>query len=163
MSGPFKRLIACTLALAVLACSQDTGQNAVYVVVEPERAEQFLELMASISKENGLTPERGTAIHSPGKALNVLEARGRGLTLWLQNMPLSGEESRILCGEHDAPYPDPAQFYFYVEPRLIGGSQKSANDTAQLIADRLTSLGYLVKPSAVVCGRAALSSQQLAQ
>lgn len=154
--------IVCAL-LSAAGCTRITGQTAVYVVVDPEHADQFLALMASMSEENGLTAHTGEARYSSGKTLHVIEARGGGLTFWLQNMPLSGQEDVDLCGAYPGGYPDPAQYFFYVEPGFFRGDQESADAVVTRLAARLKSLGYEVRSKPAVCGRAALASRRAAQ
>lgn len=151
-----RALICAALACVVASCSRLTGQNAVYVVVEPQRSEEFLKAIASFSRENGMTPHSREVLHSQGLVLHTLEASGSGVTLWLANVPLSGKEDPQLCGHHDRPYPDPSQFSFYVEPRFFWVTQEEADGVLERIVGALKPLGYDVRSEPAVCGSAAL-------
>jgi len=112
--------------------------------------------MGSLSNDNGLTPHFGEVTYSSQPPLHVLEASGWSVSLWLANVPLSGKEDPLSCGYHDKPYPDPAQFLFYAEPRFFWVAQGSADAVQTRIVESLKSLGYDVRPDPVVCGSLAL-------
>jgi hypothetical protein len=151
-----RALLSCALACAASACARIEGDNSVYIVVNPQETERFLETMGSLSRENDLDTDFAEATHSPGLVLHLLRARGRSVTLRLANVPLSGKESPLLCGNHLLPYPDPAQFRLYTEPRFRWNSRERADSVQEGIVDRLRSEGYDIRSEPAVCGRAAL-------
>lgn len=148
-------LIATSLGVAG-GCARTGERAAQYVATRSEQAQKFLGDVGVLSKDSGLSPQLRSAIHSPGNVQYVLEAKGRGLRLWLQNMPLSGQEDPILCGPSGGPRPDPAQFIFYVEPRYPWISQERAEAMQAHIVESLRRLGYDVKAKPLPCGNAIL-------
>ena len=155
-----RAFVLTTVACAMASCTYVTGQNAAYVIMDPQRSDQFLKVMERLSRENGLTPNPGEATHSPGVVLHVLEASGWSLTLWLENVPLSGQEDPRLCGPRSgSPYPDPAQFFFYIEPRFVWNSQEHADEVQGRIVETLKAEGYDVRAKPALCGSYALQTQ----
>lgn len=153
----------CVIALTCIltACSQTTGHNAAYIVLEPERSPQLLESMGALANDNGLTPHFNKAIHPQGFVLDLLEGSGWTVTLWFQNVPLSGKEEPTTCGYHNRPYPDPAQFLFYVEPRFFWVSQRDADSVQAAIVERLKALGYKVQTEPLLCGAIGVGRRQV--
>ncbi len=149
-----RALFFCLLAGTGTACTQTTGQNAVYIVVPPARAAQFLDSIDSLSTANGLTPHFGQVKQPQGFTLHLLEASGWRVTLWLRNVPLSGDEDPR-CGYHGVPYPDPAQFLMYAEPRFFWVGQETANAMQGKLVEGLKTLGYTVRSQPAVCGNLA--------
>jgi hypothetical protein len=85
-------LVLATVAGATTSCTQVTGDNPAYVIVDPQRSDDFLKFMGRLSRDSELTPHVGETTYSAGTVLQVIEASGWGLTLWLANVPLSGKE-----------------------------------------------------------------------
>jgi hypothetical protein len=152
-------LVLATVAGATTSCTQVTGQNSAYVIVDPQRSDDFFRFMERLSRDSGLTPHFGESTYSPGIVLEVMEASGWSLTLWLANVPLSGKEDARLCGPQSNPYPDPAQFLFYVEPRFAWNSQGNADEVRRRIVESLKAEGYDVRAEPALCGRYALHTQ----
>lgn len=91
-----------------------------YVLVTPQTASTFVDNLASVARRHGLTPSVGRATDDKRHTLHVLEAKGRRMRLWSQNMPLSGHEDVAMCGRHGEAYPDPGQFIVVVKPTRQG-------------------------------------------
>jgi hypothetical protein len=140
----------------VSSCVKTTGQNSVYIVLDPREAAQFLELAGTLSERSKLTPHFGKLQESDGSTFNTLESTGRKVTLWLQNVPLSGYEDKSLCGDHARPHSDPAQFVMYVEPRFFWVGQEEADKVQAQITASLDAAGYDIRSEPAVCGNAVL-------
>ena len=62
-----------------------------YVVASQANASSFTNNLASLARRHGLTASAGQATDDKGHTLYVVEAKGRRIRLWSQNMPLSGQ------------------------------------------------------------------------
>ncbi len=146
--------ILALLCLATLAaCASGGAAFEFYVVIRPDETGKFIAAVTSIAKEDGLETAVGQTRFDAGNALRVVEGRGRGLTLWAQNTVLSGNEDPKLCGAHPEPYPDPAQFIVFTEPRFWGFStRKAAAELGEKVLSQLHHLGFDVRRAPVVCG-----------
>jgi hypothetical protein len=146
--------------LLTVACAPPRGGFTFYTVVTPEQGEKFITAVTSIAKENGLDTEVGRATSDTGSVLKVVEGRGFRLRLWAQSVPLSGHEDPTLCGLHDEPYPDPAQFIIYAQPTFLAFDDgKSAADLGKKAFSELKALGFDVRREAAICGIAALGGR----
>ena len=144
------------LSIAVLtACAGFPAVFEFYVVIKPDETEKFITAIKAIAKEDGLEAATGQAVSDTGNVLRVVESRGHGLTLWVQNATVSGKEDPTLCGVHPEPYPDPAQFIVFTEPRFFG-SKAAAIELGERVLSRLHNAGFDVSRSQVVCGAAVI-------
>jgi hypothetical protein len=89
-----------------------------YAVATSESAGHYIRDVASLVRRHGLTPNIGSTTDDKGHTLRVLEAKGRWLRLWSQNMPLSGNEDPAACGKPAEAHPDPGQFIISIDPAL---------------------------------------------
>ena len=151
--------VLATVFFAAVSCTYVTGHNAAYVIVEPHMADQFLNTMGVLSSEHGLTPHFMNSKPPQGAVTHMLEGSGWSLVLWLQNVPLSGQEDETSCGAKGGPHPDPAQFVFYVEPRSWS-TQARADEVAGKIVRSLKAGGFDVRERPVLCGLSALTTQR---
>ena len=109
----------------------------------------------AIAKEDGLETALGQVRSDTGNVLTVVEGRGHGLELWVQNEPLSGREDQRVCGVHPEPYSDPAQFVVFTVPRFFG-TNAAAKQLGERVLAQLRDLGFDVRRGPVVCGAAAI-------
>lgn len=149
-------LVASVVSVAAMtSCSQAGVTFKFYVVIKPEETEKFIDVVKEIAKENGMEAAAAKVVSDTGKVLNVVEARGHGVKLWAENIALSGKESPNICGSHFEPYPDPAQFMIFTEPRFFG-SKAAAKELGGRVLSQFQKLGFDVRQAPVVCGAAAL-------
>jgi hypothetical protein len=150
--------VSLLILLSIVALTACAGFPAVfefYVVIKPDETEKFITTIKAIAKEDGLETATGQAVSDTGNVLRVLESRGNGLTLWVQSAMVSGKEDPKLCGVHPEPYPDPAQFIVFTEPRLFG-SKAAAIELGERVFSRLHNAGFDVRRKQVVCGAAVI-------
>lgn len=152
----WRYLFLCVPVFFALSCVRTTSQDTVYIIVEPRGTEKFLDLMASLVRDNGLSPHFGQVTYSSSLVLHTLEASDWSVTLWFRNVPLSGKEDPLACGYHEKPYPDPAQFFFYVEPRFAWSSAEKPDSVTAKIVSGLKSEGYDVRAEPAPYGLVAL-------
>lgn len=122
---------------------------------KPDEATNFLEAVTAIAKEAGLETAEAQDVADTGSIMCVLEGRGHGLKLWVQSTPLSGREDPKLCGVHHEPYPDPAQFTVFTQPRFLG-SEAAAKELGERVFSQLKKSGFDVRRESPVCGAAAI-------
>lgn len=149
-------ILALIGALSSASCSSDGIAVKFYVVIKPDETSRFLDAIRSIAKEDGLVTAGSQAVTDTGYVMRVVEGRGRGSMLWIQNVSLSGKEDPKLCGVpvRVEPYPDPAQFMVFTEPRFFG-SMNSAKALGEKVLSQLKKSGFDVRLVPVVCGAAA--------
>ena len=125
----------------------------IYVIVAPQKSAQFNEALETISKKHGLSPRVGQATDDRGRTIRVIEANGRLVRLWSQNVPRSGRENTAFCGSQPEPYPDPSQYMVTVRPIFpffFGGTTAVAVLAA--ISKDLRQAGYDVQSKPSECG-----------
>jgi hypothetical protein len=130
----------------------------IYVLTTPVTAPTFADNLASVVRRHGLTPSVGRATDDKGHILHVLEAKGRQMRLWSQNMPLSGHEDRAICGEHAEAYPDPGQFMIVVKPTLPFLGNRASIELITLLRQELSQLGYEIRETPALCSPLAKSA-----
>jgi hypothetical protein len=140
-------------AAALSSCSSGGASFEFFVVIKPNDTEDFVRTVQSIATQNGLETAVGRTVADTGKALTVVEGRGSGLKLWVQNVSLSGKEDPKVCSAHFEPYPDPAQFMVFTEPRLFG-SKAEAIKLGERVFSHLQKLGFDVRRKPAICGQA---------
>jgi hypothetical protein len=144
------------LSIATLiSCAGFPAVFEFYVVIKPDETEKFIEAIKAIAKADGLETSTGQAVSDTGNVLRVVESRGHGLTLWAQNATVSGKEDPKLCGVHPEPYPDPAQFIVFTEPRFFG-SKAAAVELGERVLSQIHNAGFDVRRKQVVCGAAVI-------
>jgi hypothetical protein len=143
---------------ALVACAPGRAAFEFYVVTKPDETAKFLGAVTSIAKDNGLETAVGKVTFDTGHVLSSVEGRGHGLTLWVQNVPLSGDEDPRLCGVHHKAYVDPAQFIVYTEPRFFEteSTHTAAVELGEDVLSKLRRLGFDVRREPVVCGAAVI-------
>ena len=141
--------------VALSSCSAGGSAFEFYVVIKPDEATKFIGAVTAIAKEDGLETAEGKAVADTGSTLRVVEGRGHGLTLWVQNNPLSGKEDPTICGEHPEPYSDPAQFVVFTQARFFG-SKAAATELGQRVLSQIQKAGFDVRRQPAVCGAAAI-------
>lgn len=148
-----------TLLLSLLTGSCGSGATPVsmYVLVTPATASRFMNDLALIARDQGLSSSAARATDDQGHTLHVLEAKGRGIRVWSQNLPLSGHEDAAICGRHGEAYPDPGQFILTVESRLPFLHEKTPIEVATKLRKDLLRLGYQVLQKLVTCSSLARS------
>ncbi len=128
-----------------------------YVVISPDETGKFITAVTSIANDNGLETAAGQTRFDSGNVLWVVEGRGHGLRLWLQSAVLSGNEDPKLCGVHHEPYPDPAQFIVFTQPRLLGlSTRKAAVELGEKVLSQLHKSGFDARRVPAVCGAAVI-------
>ena len=112
----------------------------------PSQVGTFLEEMSSLAKAHGLTPRLGSAISERGYTLHVLEARGKFLRLWVQNVTLSPGK----CGDSTTEASvDPGQFLVAVTPEMSLPLRDRALILSNALAAELRIKGYHILPHPV--------------
>jgi len=142
-------------AVVLTSCSTGGAEFEFYVVIKPDETAKFIGAVTTIAKEYGLETAVGQATSDTGNTLKVVEGRGHGLKLWVQSALLSGREDPTLCGIHPEPYPDPAQFIVFTEPRLFG-SKVAATELGARVRSKLQKYGFDVRRKPAVCGAAVI-------
>lgn len=151
--------VAVLLALCfvvLVSCAQGGTAFQFYVVIKPDEAGKFVAAVTSIAKEDGLEFAVGEARSDTGNVLRVVEGRDLRLELWVQNVPLSGQEDPLHCGLHHEAYSDPAQFVVSTQPRFFESSRASAVTLGQRVYSQLQKLGFDARVKPAICGAAAL-------
>ena len=148
-----KHVIAILASVIALASCSRPVVSEFYVVIVPDDTGRLLQTLATIAREDGLTTATGKAVARDGNTMRVIEAQGRGLTLWVQNLPLSGNEDPSLCGTHQGPYPDPAQYVVFTTAGFIG-SKSDAMDLAARVFSKMRAAGFDARKQTIVCGEA---------
>lgn len=151
-----KTVILVLLAvIALTSCSGGPATFLFYVVIEPGETAKFIEAVRGIATEDGLETAVGQAVSDTGNVMRVVEGRGHGLQLWVQNAPLSGREDPTVCGIHLEPYKDPGQFLVFTVPRFFG-SKAAARDLGERVFSQIRKSGFDARTEPAVCGAAAL-------
>lgn len=146
--------------VALTSCSAGVVVFEFYVVIKPDETAKFIGAVTAIAKENGLETAAGQAVADTGNVLRVVEGRGHGVKLWVQNVSLSGREDPKLCGVpvRVEPYPDPAQFMVSTEPRFFG-SKAAATKFGERVLSQIQKAGFDVRREPAVCGAAAINDR----
>lgn len=140
------------LCLAALCSCVGGKQTAMYALIPSSKvAARFNQDLALLAKRHGLKPRLGRATDDQGHTLYVLEANGRSMRLWSQNVDLSGHEDPTQCGSYIEVHPDPGQYIVYIEPTLPFMNNADALDVASQIRQELSSLGYEMRSEQVLC------------
>jgi hypothetical protein len=149
--------ITLLIGIQLAGCSTSDDPAATkYVVLNENQQQMFLSELSALSKAHGLTAAIGSATSDQGQTVHVLEARGRFLRLWAQNLPLSPGT----CGTGREPEPDPNQFILIITPQMWLPLRDRAKQTSIELAAELRSKGYRVQSGpAVPCGRAQLERE----
>lgn len=144
--------------VALISCAPGGAAFEFYVVIKPEETVGFIRAVTSIAKDDGLETAVGQGTSDTGNVLRVVEGRGHGLQLWVQSALLSGNEDPKLCGVHHEPYPDPAQFFVFTEPRFFTfqSNRTAALELGKRVLSQLQKLGFDVRRKPVVCGAATM-------
>jgi hypothetical protein len=148
-------ILALLSVIALTSCSGGSATFVFYVVIKPEEADRFIGAIAALAKEDGLKTATVKTKFGGGSVLTVLEGRGDGLKLWVQNAPLSGHEDPILCGVSHEPRLDPAQFVVFTVPGFLG-SKAGATKLGERVLSQLRNARFDVRLEPPVCGAAAL-------
>jgi hypothetical protein len=148
-------LLTVISTMTLTSCSGGGVAFEFYVVTEPEKSAAFIAAVTTIAKENDMDTAVGHAVSDAGNTLTVLEGRGRGLRLWVQNTLLSGKEDPMRCGVHTEPHPDPSQFTVFTKPNFFG-STAGAEKLGQRVLSQLERAGFDVRREPAVCGQAAI-------
>jgi hypothetical protein len=141
--------------IALTSCSGGSATFVFYVVIRPAEADRFIGAIIAVAKEDGLETAISQTKFNDANILRVLEGRGHGLKLWVQNAPLSGHEDPILCGVSQEPRLDPAQFVVFTAPRFFG-SKAGATKLGERVLSQLRNARFDVRREPPVCGAAAL-------
>jgi hypothetical protein len=148
-------VLALLCFVTLVSCTPNRAPFQFYVVIKPDETAMFIGAITAIAKDDGLETAAGQARSDTGHILRVVEGRGHGLNLWVQSASLSGREDPTLCGVHHEPYPDPAQFIVFTEPRFFGfKSHAAATELGEKIFSQLQKLGFDVRRVPAVCGTA---------
>jgi hypothetical protein len=131
-----------------------------YAVLTSSNASHFTQDLASVAKRHDLTPSLGRATDDRGHTLYVVEAKGRWMRLWSQNMPLSGQEDPVACGKATEAHPDPGQYIITVEPTLPFLNSTASVEVAAQLRQELAQLGYEIREKPVACSSLARSAME---
>jgi hypothetical protein len=141
--------------IALTSCSGGSATFVFYAVIKPAEAGRFIGAITALAKEDGLETAISETKFNDANVLRVLEGRGHGLKLWMQNAPLSGHEDPILCGVSQEPRLDPAQFVVFTVPGFFG-SKAGATKLGERVFSQLQNAGFDVRREPPICGAAAL-------
>ena len=150
------RCVALLLCAQLVACGTPFDPRAsTYAVMTPAQVGTFLGDLSSLAKAHGLTPSVGSATSDGGTTLHVLEARGKFLRLWVQNVPVGPAE----CGDSTAEASvDPGQFLIAVAPEMSLPLRDRALTLSNALATELRAKGYRILPHPVEpCSKVYLS------
>lgn len=109
-----------------------------YVSIEPADSDRFLDDLAAIANSHGLKAWKSSAAPNDGPTFYVLEASGRALNIWAQNVPLSGEE----CGRSGSPTSNTGQFVVHVLPSMWLPLRGRATALFKSVSGDLSTKGY---------------------
>ena len=143
------RLLSLSLLVSATTCSSAPNET-FYVVVSPDRAQAFVSDMSDIAERHGLASTSGTATDDRGRTNHVLEAKGRGLRVFVQNVPTSQFRKTSDCEKFDESGPDPGQFMVTISHQFSFRSVPPSQARSELTND-LTIAGYLVRGDPKVC------------
>lgn len=152
-------IIALICLCLLVSCNQSKGQVEFYVLIAPEKVDRYLSDLASIAQKNDLSADSGRATDDRGNVMHVLEAKGQGIRLWSQNLPLSGKEDPSQCGYYSEPHPDPGQFIISVGARHPFVATKLVTQLATRIEKRLMEFDYDVRATPAVCSAYSRNSE----
>lgn len=142
--------------IVLLSCTGGGATYMFYVVIKPNEATRFITAFTTIAKEDGLETAVSQVKSDTGQVYTIMEGRRFGImTLWSQNALLSGREDATLCGKYPEPYPDPAQFMVFTQPRLLG-SKAAAVELGKKVVSQLRKSGFDVRLKQPICGAAAI-------
>jgi hypothetical protein len=135
--------LGCCAALS--ACQADDEKASFYVIVPLTKAHVRLDqVLASLAKKHGLTPDLGQVMEGGGQTLYILQAKGRWMKLWAQNVTIGGDENPEVCGHYTEPHPDPGQYYVTAGPILPLMPSGGSRELASQLRNELTEQGYEV-------------------
>ena len=144
--------MAVLLAMAALSsCDAQDSASTFYVIASESSSSHFMRDLATLAQRNGLAPNSGEAVDDHKRVTQALEARGRGLKIWSQNQPLSGQEDTLKCGTHSEAYTDPGQYIVTVRRVFPYWGKQAPAALAEQLAREINGLGYDVRNSAVLC------------
>lgn len=146
-------IFALTASVLLVSCGQNGASMDMYVVANSQNAGHFINVLASLAQKHGLKPSVGQATDDRGRTLHVLEAKGRWMRLWSQNMPLRGQD----CGLSDEIDIDPGQYIISVNPSLPFLDNRSSVEVAAELRQDLRQLGYQVLDRPLICNPLAKS------
>ena len=138
-------------ALFLGSCGKSNASMTFYAVFSPTNVSRFTQDLASLATKHGLIPQIGQATDDRGHTLHIVEAKGRSIRLWSQNLPLSGRENPDLCGNHIEAHPDPGQFIVTITTQVPFVNKDSAAELAVELQHELSELGYEIQQSPVAC------------
>ena len=96
------------LALVSDSCSNDSDHSEFYVLIKPAQTSRFTATLESLAREERLEAWTTQATDDRGRTLYVVQAKGRFVTLWAQNMPINALEDSRCAAMGDAEI-DPGQ------------------------------------------------------
>ncbi len=130
--------------------AQEPSLKKFYVLIE-ESPTEFPQQLAKIAEKIGLSVEVGSATDDRGRTQWVVNAKGRWIEVWAMNMPLSGNEDPLHCGQDADPGPDPGQFIVTVEPLFFPLGAWNASEIAGSLYDGVSELGYRILEKPIAC------------
>ena len=144
--------MAIVSSLAFMAACGRGEQATMYALIPPSKnGDHFNQDLARLVKRQGLKPDLDHATDDRGRTLFVLQATGRSVRLWSQNVVLSGHEAPELCGKFDEAHPDPGQYIIYVQPTFPMWNSRDAEEIASQLRIELNEIGYTIRSAEVTC------------
>jgi hypothetical protein len=121
-----------------------------YVVMDPNEVDVFLTDLSKYAIIHGLTPNYGRATSDDGRTNHVIEAPGRGLVLYMSNLPTSAEEGCYGLRESG---PNPGQFVLASLPAwwMPFSSDRAIALTRDVTHDLLKAGYHVLKEPASPC------------
>jgi hypothetical protein len=151
-------LFTLSILLLTSCVPRQGGGDKFYVVIKPEETKQFMDTVVSIAKDMGMHSEVGRAVDGKGDVLNVIDAEGGGVRLWVQNVLLGSRQRPSICGVHEGMHQDPAQFVIYAKPTWWTFNPERAAKVESDVFVKLRDLKYRVSKDQAVCGFAVLAN-----
>jgi hypothetical protein len=111
-------LVVVVLGFLYVTFAPRTDHTSMFVAVHKERRDQLIGRIAAFLRDKGLRVDIGKASDDRGNTLTALKAVGGNIQVWIQNVPLSGEDKTVPCVLSPEPYPDPEQLQILVQSRF---------------------------------------------
>jgi hypothetical protein len=143
-------VLTITLCGTVLAsCNAPAESATIYALTTSStNPAHFAQDLEALVTTRGLRPHRGQATDDKGRTLYVLEAKGHGMRLWSQNLPLDSGDTKSPCGDREL---DPGQYIITVSPTLPFVHKGETAELASQVGRELARLGYGVRSQPVPC------------
>lgn len=139
------------ISLMLAGCNVKKNVDPVFILVNPSQVPRLFSEIGVLAKENGMVLNPGQASDDAGNTLRVLEAKNWKVRIWIQNMPLSGQEDVRMCGSFSEPHPDPGQYILTIMPRVPSVGREYIKDLRFEIINKLKEKGFSILKEPEIC------------